>query len=188
MFLDIALGIMSAVFVGWIFDFNPNWWFFVCGVLITVLPDSDFLFHFLKRKGDKDRIDDYKHRDLIHYPLAYLSLGTLIFYFLFGKEWALLFFLGSFLHFIHDSVGIGWGIKWLWPFSTQNYAFLYLYSRRLKGGLKKLVFSFSKSDLSYYVKEHGDDDWVKNIYYKWHPIAVIEFSVLIILILLLIIY
>ena len=35
--------------------------------------------------------------------------------------WAMFFGLAVFLHFVHDSVGIGWGIKWLWPFSRKAY-------------------------------------------------------------------
>jgi hypothetical protein len=38
------------------------------------------------------------------------------------------------------------------------------------------------------VQEHGDKDWVKNIYYKWHPYAQVEFAVFIISLLALVLY
>ena len=174
MFLDIAIGIYVAAFLGKFLNFDPNIWFFLGGILITVLPDSDFLILFLKRGRDKDKIDDCKHRDYIHYPLIYLPLGFLIFYLTGGMEWALLFLLCSFLHFLHDSIAVGWGIKWLYPFSKNNFAFFYLYSRKIKKGLRKFIFSFDKKTQDYYIRKHGDKNWIKNIYYKLHPIEIVE--------------
>ena len=31
-----------------------------------------------------------------------------------------MFFTSVYTHFILDSVGAGWGIKWLWPFSNDR--------------------------------------------------------------------
>jgi len=177
MFLDIAIGIYVAAFLGRMLGFGPDAWFFIGGILMTVLPDSDFLYYFLKRKKDRDRIDDCSHRDYIHYPLIYLPLGTFIFYLFGGNEWALLFFFCSFLHFIHDSIGIGWGIKWLYPFSTNNFGFFYLYSRKGNRSPKRILFSINKEQMGHYVREYGDKDWFKNIYLKLHPIAVVEYTV-----------
>lgn len=185
MFLDIALGIFSVIFISWFFHINPDFWVFLFAIIFTLLPDADFLFFYPKRGDTKE---DYKHRDIIHYPLIYLPIGTSIIWLIFGKAWSLLFLVASFLHFVHDSIGIGWGIKWLYPFSRNNYAFFYLYSKKIKKGLRKFVFSFSEKELPNYVKEHGDADWVKNIYYKWHPIAVAEFLVFLMSIIILIIY
>ena len=179
MLLDFALGIFSAIFLGWMFNFNPGFWYFFAGSLMTILPDSDFVFYFFKRRKDKDKKNDHDHRDFIHYPLIYLPIGSLIFYLLGGEKWAMLFFLCSFLHFLHDSIALGWGIKWLYPFSKNNFAFFYLYSRKERRGLRKLMFSFNKEKLAHYVAEHGDDDWIKNIYYNWHPIAIVEFLIFI---------
>lgn len=187
MFLDIGLGIFSTIFLGKIFQFDPSFWFFIAGILFVLLPDSDFVYFFFKRRKDKNRPGDYKHRDYIHYPLLYLSIGSLLFYLIFGKEVAVLFCFCSLAHFIHDSIAIGWGIKWLFPFSKNNFAFLYLHSGKKKGGLKKLIFSFDEKSLEFYEREHGDKDWIKNIYYKWHPIAVVEFVVFLISIFVLII-
>jgi hypothetical protein len=177
MFLDIGIGILSSLFVGWILNFETSIFFILGGILLTILPDCDFLYFWLARKRDKDRDTDYKHRDLFHYPLIYLPFGTAVFYILGGKEWVILFLLCSFLHFIHDSIAVGWGIKWFFPFFQNNFAFFYLYSCKIKTGLRKLVFSFDENTLKQYVNEHGDKDWITNIYYKWHPIAIIEFSV-----------
>src|SRR4030043_392420 len=125
MFLDIAIGIYVAAFLGRMIGFGPDAWFFIGAILITVLPDSDFLYHFLKRKGDRDRINDHSHRDYIHYP------------------------------------------------------FFYLYSQKENTSPKRILFSISKEQMGYYVREYGDKDWFKNIYLKWHPIAIVEYTVFI---------
>lgn len=177
MFLDIGVGIIAGILLGNYFGLGLGSLYILVGILISVLPDLDFIYYFLKRGKDKDRKEDYLHRDLIHYPLIYLPAGFLIFYIAGGVAWAWLFFVCSLLHFIHDSIGIGWGIKWLWPFSKNNFAFFYIYSGKKKGGLKKLLFSFDKKELAKIASEHGDKDWVRNIYFKWHPIAIIELLV-----------
>lgn len=172
MFLDIGSGIFSAIITSYLFNVDVSTWLVLFSILWALFPDVDFLYFYPKRHDTKY---DHKHRDIIHYPLLYLPIGTIFIWFIMGNVWAFAFFISSFLHFLHDSIAVGWGIKWLYPFSENNYAFLYLYSRKDKRGLRKLVFSFNKDNLPKYVDEHGDRDWVKNIYYNWHAIAIIEF-------------
>ena len=177
MFLDIGVGILIAILVSILFHVKLVAFLIIVGILFALGPDLDFLYVYLRRHNARD---DYKHRDIIHYPLLYLPIGTLLIFVLFGKVWAILFFLTSFLHFVHDSIAIGWGVKWFFPFSRKNFAFLYLYSSKLKSGLRKPFFSFDEKELPAIVAEHGDKNWVKNIYFKWHLIAIVEFSFFII--------
>lgn len=171
MFLDIGIGIFVSIFTSFVFDFEISFWLILISVFFAVAPDVDFLYFFPKRGDTKY---DHNHRSIIHYPLLYLPAGTILFWMVFGNIWATVFFFSSLFHFIHDSIGIGWGVRWLYPFSNRNYAFFYLYSKKIKKGLRGFIFSFSPKELSKCVSEHGDADWVKNIYYKWHPIAIVE--------------
>ena len=177
MFLDAGIGILMAILISATFQVKLTVFLIVIGILFALGPDLDFLLLYLQKHNHRD---DYKHRDIIHFPLLYLPIGTILIFLLFGKIWASLFFIASFLHFIHDSISIGWGIKWLFPFSRKNIAFFHLYSRKLKYGLIKPIHIFNEKELPLVVAEHGDADWVKNIYYKWHPIAIIEFLVFVI--------
>jgi hypothetical protein len=177
MFLDIGIGIFTAIFISYFSETNILVWFILFSVACSVLPDADFIYFYPRRHDTKY---DHKHRDLIHYPLLYLPIGSIIAYIIFGKIWAIAFLTSSFFHFLHDSIGIGWGIKWLFPFSNNSYSFFYLYSAKIKKGLRKTVFIFNEKNLPDMVREHGDKDWVKNIYYKWHPYAQVEFAVFIV--------
>lgn len=177
MFADIGFGILSTILVSLIFKIQPGFWMFSAGAFFPLAPDFDFLYYYPRRGDTKN---DYRHRDLIHYPLIYLPIGSIIFWIIFGKIWALLFLIASFCHFLHDSIGIGWGIKWFFPFSKTNFAFFYLYSKENKKGLCKPILSFNEEELKEAVKIHGDSNWVENIYHKWHWIAIIELVIFII--------
>lgn len=185
MFLDIGVGIIAAIFVSGMFDVPLSVWMVMGGILFALLPDVDFLYYFTKRGDSKY---DYKHREIVHCPLVSVPIGTFLVWIIGGKVWAVLFFISFFLHLVHDSIAVGWGIKWLYPFSRNNFAFFYLYSLKNKKGLRKLLFSFNERELPGVVAEHGDGDWVRNIYYKWHPIAIVEFSVFMISLMMLYFY
>ncbi|EKE18840.1 MAG: hypothetical protein ACD_9C00216G0004 [uncultured bacterium] len=184
MFLDIGIGILMAILISTAFEVQLTLLLVSIGILFALGPDLDFLYIYSREHNTRD---DYKHRDIIHYPLLYLPIGTGLIFILFGNLWAILFFFASLLHFIHDSIAVGWGIKWLFPFSRKNIAFFYLYSSKLKQGLRKSIFVFDEKKLPKIVSMHGDKDWVKNIYHKWHPIAIVEFLVFIISVLILVI-
>lgn len=185
MFLDIGVGILVSILISSIFEIKLTLLLIGLGILFALGPDLDFLYLYAKKHNSKD---DYKHRDVIHFPLIYLPVGTVFILFLFGKIWAVLFFLTSFFHFVHDSIAVGWGVKWLFPFSRKNIAFFYLYSSKLRRGLRKTIFVFDKKKLPVIVAEHGDKDWIKNIYFKWHPIAIVEFMVFVISLIVLYVY
>lgn len=160
---------LVAIFTSHFLEVNLSFLLIAVSILFALLPDIDFVF---KKYNGKYA---HKHRDFLHLPLLYLPIGTAVVCILFGKIWGTVFLLSSFLHFLHDSIGIGWGVKWLFPFSKNNYAFFYLYSRKIKEGLRKNIFIFNEDNLQNMADEHGDPDWIKNIYCKWHSIAIIEF-------------
>ncbi len=153
----------------------------VAGIAFALLPDIDFVRYFFL----EDKMEGYKHRDFLHLPLLYIPFGAVAAYFLLGNTYAAMFALGSVLHFIHDSFGIGRGVKWLYPFSRSGYAFLYIYSGSVRRGLWKPLFVFDEAAIKSFDLEHGDREWLRNVYFRWHPLAIIEFSVFIISIIIL---
>jgi hypothetical protein len=184
MFLDIGVGILTAVFAGHFFGVDLSFWLVFFSVSCALLPDADFLYFYPKRHDTKY---DHKHRDLIHYPLLYLPIGTVLIWVIFGQIWGVTFFIASFIHFLHDSIGIGWGIKWLFPLTKNSYSFFYLYLGK-KMNRRNMIFTFTDENLPDLVRKYGDPDWVKNIYFKWHPIAQAEFAVFILSLLILLLY
>lgn len=172
MLLDIGIGIFSAIITAHTFSLPLTLFLVGLGVVFALLPDIDFIYT-LARNGHGNHRAIAKHRDLVHYPLIYLPTGTLI-GLLFGIEWSLLFLLASLGHFVHDSIGIGWGIPWLWPFTRRNYSFLYRYTPPGKRLPQRLVHRWERNRLDELIDEYGDPDWFRNIYLRPHPFFIAE--------------
>lgn len=172
MTLDIGIGIFAAIIVSKLFSLELTPLLVGAGIGSALLPDIDFIYS-LARNGHSNHRAVAKHRDIIHYPLIYLPFGVLL-AMPFGFQWSLLFLLASLGHFLHDSIGIGWGIPWLWPFINKNYSFFYRYSPRGKKLPRRLVYRWKRSELDELIDKYGDPDWFQNIYLKLHPFFVFE--------------
>jgi hypothetical protein len=170
--LDIGLGILIPITLSKIFGFELTNSFIYFGILFSLLPDIDFLlFKMLKLSGG-----DHKHREILHFPILYIILGSILVY-IFNQNLILLFIICSLFHFLHDSIGIGWGIQWFAPFNMNHYQFLYTAN---KGMDRSLVYTYKPEELDKISEKYGDKDWFRNIYLKFHPYSLFELFVFII--------
>ncbi|MEK7185542.1 MAG: metal-dependent hydrolase [Patescibacteria group bacterium] len=172
MILDIFLGALIAKLASIYFSVPLTSSVIIAGVIFVLLPDIDLLKIFFQKEG-RDASQDFTHRDIFHYPLPYLILGTALVWFLGSPLWASIFFFASLLHFLHDSIGIGWGVKWLYPFSKNSFAFLYHYEAQRNNLPKKIIYIWSPEEVER-LSRNGDKNWVKNIYFSFHPYSVAE--------------
>ena len=175
MLLDIGVGILLGVFFDAFISNDLSLATYVLfGIFSALSPDFDFLFHL--SKGGKFH-NSHRHRELLHNPLVFIPTGSFIAY-LIQPSLSGLFAAGAFSHMVHDSIGIGWGVRWLWPFTDYNYALGY---RVRTGNHAKLprqrFFIWPNKDIDRLSKEFGDQDWFRNTYLKWHPYAVFELGV-----------
>ena len=185
MLLDIGVGILLAILTNKLFSLPLSAIFLVGGVVFSLLMDIDYIFHLAKGGGSKNA---HKHRDLLHYPLLYIPLGMLIISF-FNIAWAALFALCSLAHFLHDSIGIGWGIQWLYPFKEDHYAFFYRYQpRHIEKLPKRIIYTWKHEDIDLLSQKYGDENWIKNIYWHWHPYAIVEFLIFVTALIILYLY
>jgi hypothetical protein len=105
MFLDVGVGILTAIFASYFFSVDLSLWLVIFGILCALLPDADFLYFYPKRHDTKY---DHKHRDIIHYPLLFLPVGTILIFLFFGKIWQRYFLLRLFcILFMTASVLVG---------------------------------------------------------------------------------
>ncbi len=187
---DIGMGILVPLALHHFFGFPLTQEYILGGIIFSLLMDLDFLVAIFKDITKKTRGNSshvHSHRDLFHYPLIYLPLGTFIAS-LFGSEWATLFFITSLIHFVHDSIGLGWGVQWLYPFSSTYYGFIYRYQPKGKKPFPLWqLYTIKKSEMKSAIEKWDDPHWIRNIYFKCHPYAIMEYVVFAIAILLLII-
>jgi hypothetical protein len=116
MHADIGIGIILSIILTNLFGVELNAYYVIGGILFALLPDIDmviFVVPGLKKvfKG---------HRELTHVPLVYLPIVVIVL-FIAGSLWAGLFMCGIVLHLLHDTLWLGRGIKWLWPFSDRSF-------------------------------------------------------------------
>lgn len=139
------------------------------GVIFALLPDMDFLIYWIKEKKTPGKFS-HNHRDLFHLPLLYIPIGSFIVFWL-GWIYLFLFVFNSLLHFLHDSFGIGWGIKWTYPLSKKTQKFFFL---------KRFINSWDEDELQKIAEKYGDPNWIKNIYFRPTLISITEAAVFLI--------
>jgi len=104
--------------------------FLALGLFASVAPDLDEFYAFYVAKGFwfKKKDKAIIHRNyLSHAPLLHLFVGLASF--VVGlvanssdlQLYAILYIVGTWTHFFFDS--FFYGVKWLWPFSNNLYAF-----------------------------------------------------------------
>ncbi len=174
-----------AIFANFYFDVELTWYLIMIVVIFAVSPDIDFLWKFFRYK-----ITNQSHREILHHPLVFIPFGIIIL-FPFSKIFAFLFAMATFWHFLNDTIFMGLGVQWFWPFS-QKYFNLFGILGYQTPGKPKLPFRFFYTWKPEQIKEieekYGDPNWIRNIYLKPHLFTVIEYLVFIVSIFLLILY
>lgn len=181
MLLDIGFGIIIPITLSKIFGFEITNSYIVFGIIFSLLPDIDFIFYkiFSKKSGDQD----HTHRSVLHYPIVYILIGSLTTY-IFYPTLLSLFIICSLFHFIHDSIGIGWGVQWFAPFNKNYYQFFYTVN---KNADRSIIYKYKPEELDSLAGEYGDKEWFKNVYLKFHLYSFVELLIFIISITLLLI-
>lgn len=164
--LDIGVGILAALGVAHWFGTEPTVFLIIIGVLCALLPDIDILPVFWRTH--------YDHRSWLHYPLLYVPLGVLV-YMVFGSMYAALFVVCVLAHLVHDTIGIGWGVAWLGPFSKRKFLFPEKGRRQRHG----FFMTWTPKEEAKMAEEFHDPQWVSHYYFRPNAIAFVEYGALI---------
>lgn len=174
--LDIASGILLSLLTAHWFGIHATLSLFAFGIGNALLPDIDNIVPFLSRVN-------YDHRSFFHWPLLYIPVAVIV-YLMFGSLYATLFSLGILAHFIHDSIGIGWGVAWLAPFSHRKILFPEK-DRRSEYGF--FMTWLPEQEAAMATKYH-DPDWVRTYYFRPNTLAYVEYTALLVSVLALAVY
>jgi len=171
--LDIGVGALLGVFLSSATGLNYG----LClslGIIASLLPDLDFIWQYAKTKA----VPTTNHRDGLHYPLIVVPSVGLAGWFI-RPEIGLIFALGALLHFLHDSIGIGFGVKWLFPFKKNSYLFFYHAGLPTNKHMpRKILHSWNDQERGEAIRKYRDPHWIKHIYFQIHPFGIFEYSVL----------
>ena len=150
MFGDIGIGILLSIFISAVFDVDLSSQLILLGIIFSLLPDIDMLGYL----SPKLRRVFGKHREITHFPIIYIPLVILV-WVLFGQMWAIFMLVGVFIHFLHDTIWMGPGIKWFWPKSEK-------------------LFKYFAQD-----RGIGNENWIKYFYLRPNVVSVSEYGVFI---------
>ena len=137
--------------------------FVLLNIVLSYLPDTDVPVELLQR-GRLGGREHGSHRGLTHYPILYLVTTTIL-YFVLGSSWAVIFFVNTFTHLLLDSFGSGWGLKWFWPVSTDQYK-LFTNKEDNSFAWTELITHWTTQEFSEKALKYGDDNWFRNLYFK----------------------
>ena len=172
MFLDIGIGILLTLGLSRWLGLELTNQLLLMGIGFALLPDADVFVELWQRRGKLGGKIQGFHRTFTHYPLMYLPLVLAVFIKA-GGFWALFLGLGALAHLLHDSVGTGWGIKWLWPFSKERYKFFA--DKRGQFSTSRVV-SWLPGEWEAAVSRYGDPEWFKHYYLRPSPVLIVELS------------
>jgi membrane-bound metal-dependent hydrolase YbcI (DUF457 family) len=170
-FADAGLGVMSAVFVCLAFGVTPTGGLVLLGILFAYIPDVDWVLdaHFWKTgRVAAYAQNPYDHREGLHKPLLWalaISGAGIIF----GGIGPFIAFTAVMAHFLHDTVGTGWGMPWLWPLTKRRIKFCSTKQNELK--LTPFLMSWSHEELSQYITNYGRANWKDYYYGRWTAVA-----------------
>lgn len=170
MFLDVAVGIFLAFITGWAFSIpvDPRW--LGLGIGFALLPDIDVIPELLRR-GRLGGKEEGIHRTWTHYPLLF-PLPILAIHIFFGLPAAVLAAAGMYAHVIHDSMGEGWGIRWLAPVNFRNFKLFSRKTGEFDWGTR--LVSWEPDELAATMREHGNENWVRDFYLRPTPTLFVE--------------
>lgn len=156
MFFDIGIGLLLSTFVGVTTGSYPSWLWLLIGVTGALWPDADFIVWILR--GNKVDHLTHQHRDLLHRPLVLMPLLTTTIWLWLGWQLGLLFGLATLAHFTQDTIGHGWGIRWLWPLDSRYWCC------HLFGDQPAKLYRWTKQEQDEICDRFGNHQWMKQSY------------------------
>lgn len=171
MFLDIGAGILLSIFLGNYFNIQITLLWVLFGIVTVLLPDIDIFYYGIRKLLSKKTI--YNHRSFTHYPIVYIPL-ILVTYYIFGLHVAMLFGFAIYFHLLHDTLWLGWGIIWFYPFSTRRFKF---FPDRNGEISSKLLMTWTQKEESEIFKKYHNPNWIHDFYLRINIVSCVEYSV-----------
>ena len=184
---DFGHGILSVLTVSLIFNIDPTPLIFVVGIIAAFSPDVDGVFEILKYKkivADENHPKD--HRDGAHYPLIWILFLAIVIYL--NQYLGLIILVSVLMHFINDSWGTGWGVMWLWPFSSKSFKLFTDKNEDASTSHQNVVVSWTPEEKLEGIKKLGNPNWLHDCYGKVTTISVVEYGTFIFALLALVLF
>ena len=161
MFIHYLAGCIIFFLGAWWHDWHVTSLFLLGGALCGAFPD------YLSLAWGNIKINKYshKHRDNLSHSLL-LPIICFIAISLFDSKFAFIIGLALLSHPLLDTFGIGWGVKLFYPFSDVT----------VKIGHIKHKWFYSQKEIDDEAGKYGDNNWIRNLYFRPTPTAFTEWA------------
>lgn len=161
MFIHILTGSLIFFIWGLGADWKMTTGYVFEGAFVGLFPD---ILSFLLGGKMTTGKWSHKHRENISHSL-FLPLAVFCIFIFWNWRWATLLSLTIITHPLLDLFGIGWGVKLFYPFSQTTYKLFYK---------RKIINSFTPEEVDKEAGKYGDENWIKNIYFSFNLIGILE--------------
>ncbi len=165
MFQDIGVGIFISILASHFGGVPLSVVLVAWCVACSLVPDIDLVLPPWLVGG---------HHGLTHYPATQLAVSVGVFAML-GPLWAATYLAAVFAHIAHDTIFLGWGIKWFWPLSQRSFKFF-----PDKGGVitSQILLSFLPEEEERLKQVYGSPHWIRMFYFRPSIVSVSEYAIL----------
>ena len=174
MFIHLLAGSLTFLLLGRVLNIEINGAFLLLGGFLGLAPD---LTSYILSRGIKFNKWTHIHRDNLSHSVFFPVL-VLIAVSFFDLKLAIVASVAVLTHPLFDLFGIGWGVKLFYPFSNKTYKMFY------QG---RFLTVWEQKEVENEAERSGDDNWVKNIYFKPSLAGILEWLFLIAFLLLVIV-
>ena len=161
MFIHLLAGSLIFLLLGEIFGFKIDRMYLFLGAFCGLAPD---LISYLLSWEVKLNKWAHRHRDNFSHSV-FFPIMVLIVAFLFNSNLAIIMGAAMLTHPFLDLFGIGWGVKLFYPLSNKTYKLFYK---------RRILTIWDQKEADAEAEKFGDDNWVKNIYFKPNIIGSLE--------------
>lgn len=153
MFIHLLAGSLVFLFFGKVMNIEVGRIYLLFGAFWGIVPD---LISYILSWAVKFNKWSHTHRDNFSHSVFFPSIVITVALLLDSKV-AIAAGIAMLTHPFLDLFGIGWGVKLFCPLSKKTYKMFY-------GG--RILTVWNQEEVDAEAGKFGDDNWVRNIYFK----------------------
>ncbi|MFZ2193170.1 MAG: metal-dependent hydrolase [Candidatus Moraniibacteriota bacterium] len=161
MFIHLLAGSLVFLLFGKVFDFEVGRMYLLLGAFWGIVPDP---ISYILSWAVKFNKWSHTHRDNFSHSVFFSGI-VLFIAILLDYKMAIAVGVAMLTHPLLDLVGIGWGVKLFHPFSKKTYKMFY------KG---RILTVWNQDEVDAEAGKFGDDDWIRNIYFRPNVVGASE--------------
>jgi hypothetical protein len=161
MFIHLLAGSLIFLLFGKIFYVEVGRMYLLLGAFCGLVPD---LISYILSWAVKFNKWSHTHRDNFSHSVFFPSIVLVVALF-HDSNLVIMIGVAMLTHPFLDLFGIGWGVKLFYPFSKKTYKMFYR---------ERVLTVWNQEEVDAEAGKFGDDNWVRNVYFKPNIVGALE--------------